>query len=265
MAYIYVATVIVMILLICFTAATILMIARSTTESIRDKTLELVSVYDELLEAHSLELNDIKREIEQMEVNNAMQKAVPISDTVASETVIGPTSGVSTLEQIGKASYLSTQLAELYQGIRKNFTVDLGSVLDDIPEVLKHTEKGVATSVLELISYETMYAMSFLSPEEQLTCISECLSEEFLPLLRLFAQENERFSSLDFYTFLKDQANAERKKAIIYVSPNVVVEKSHTLDIQVSDAICEGIQVELDYVLYDYAILKKELGWRCQQ
>lgn len=267
MVYIYIATVIVMLLLILFASLAVVTISKTTGQNIKKKTLQLVSLYDVLLEEHSQELRNTKKLIDQLGYQTATttveQNETPTSVAAATTSNINA-STLATVENIGKAKYLNPQVSEMYQEIRSNFSVDLDEVLGQIPEIDQAGSEGIATKLLEMLSYENIYAMSFLSEAEQLECMEECLDDSGLKILREYLESGKSFFSLDFYTYLREEAEKEDKQATIYISPNVTINQPQSLNIVVSEDICEGIQVEKDHVLYDYAIQKKEIGWRCQ-
>lgn len=265
MVYIYIATVVVILGLILFTSLAIVTISKTTCRNIKKKTLELASLYDYLLEEHSQELKNKKRLIDQLGYHaSAPEEVAQKQVKQMSNAGPAPTSTMNTVENIGKASYLSPQVAEMYQEIRSNFTTDLDSVLEKVPGINQQVSEGLATRLLGQLSYENIYAMSFLSEEEQLECMGECLEEKYVPLLKGYLEMHETFFSLDFYTYLKEEAYKENKAVTVYVSPNVTIDRTTGLNVVVSEDICEGIQVEKDHVLYDYAIQKKEIGWGCQ-
>ncbi|MFI3171989.1 MAG: hypothetical protein R3Y58_06455 [Eubacteriales bacterium] len=262
MVYIYIATVVVMLGLILFTSIAIVTISKTTCRNIKKRTMELASLYDYLLEEHSQELKNKKKLIDQLGYNQASPSGEVKVEAKKKEGNTGSTrtATMNTVENISKASYLSPQVAEMYQDIRSNFSTDLDSVLKEIPEMNEKTPKSLASTLLSKLSYDNIYAMSFLSEQDQLECIEECLEEKYKPLLKHYLKENHTFFSLDFYSFLKEEAYKKNKEVTIYVSPNVVIDKKQSFNVVVSDEICEGIQVEKDHVLYDYAIQKKEIG-----
>ncbi len=266
MVYIYIATVVVILGLILFTSLAIVTISKTTCRNIKKKTLELASLYDYLLEEHSQELKNKKRLIDQLGYQASVMPEESESKSPRKESFSGPVSAstMNTVENISKASYLTPQVADMYQEIRSNFTTDLDSVLEKIPNIDQQAPEGLATKLLSKLSYENIYAMSFLSEEEQLECMRECLDEEYVYLLKNFLEMQGTFFSLDFYTYLKEEAYNENEEVTVYVSPNVDIDKTEGLNIVVSDEICEGIQVEKNHVLYDYSIQKKEIGWGCQ-
>lgn len=263
MLYIYIATVVVMLLLILFTSLAIITVSKTTGQSIKRKTLKLVSLYDVLLEEHSQELRNTKKLIEQIGYQTTTTDEQDENPTKI-EMVTSNASAMSTVENIGKANYLNPQVSEMYQEIRSNFSVDLEEVLERIPKAEEACDIGRATRLLEMLSYENIYAMSFLSEAEQLECMEECLEEESKGILRNYLETRDTFFSLDFYTYLREEAEKENKETTVYISPNVTINQPQSFHVVVSEDICEGIQVEKDHVLYDYAIQKKEIGWKCQ-
>ncbi|MBQ9648398.1 MAG: hypothetical protein IJV43_08575, partial [Oscillospiraceae bacterium] len=69
-----------------------------------------------------------------------------------------------------------------------------------------------------------------------------------------------RFDCIAFYDALKAGAAAEPGPAKLRVAPQDVKLYPAWLDVTVDEDICEGFQVELDNVLYDYAIKTREIG-----
>lgn len=266
MIYIYIATVVVMLGLILFTSVSIITISKTTCQNIKKKTMELTSLYDYLIEEHSQELRNKKRLLAQLE--QELEPAAPVQaaqpQPVANVAASTSVAALQTVEKISKATYLNEEMAQTYQEIRSHFSQDFDQVLQKVPALATKTEKSAAECILELFSYETIYSMSFLAQQEQLECIQAVLPVEYTSVLEQFLSENDAFFSLDFYTYLKEQAEQESQKMTIYVSPNVAIDASQQLPVEVNEDICEGIQVEVNHQLYDFAIEKKEMGWVCQ-
>lgn len=266
MVYIYIATVVVMLVLILFISLAILTISKTTCANIKKKTMELASLYDYLLEGHSHELHQKKRLIEQLGYNatEPSPAAQSVAAPTVTETAQTSASTMQTIENINKAQYQNPVVAGAYQEIRENFDVSLDDVLEKVPALKQKESESLAQKLLALLPYETMYSMSFLSEQEQLACLQDTLPAEYMPVLTTYLQQSETFFSLDFYTYLRERAEEESPKTVIRVSPNVATKDAQTLQVEVSDEICEGIQVEVNHLLYDFAIEKKEMGWVCQ-
>ena len=248
--------------LILFTSFAIITISKTTCRNIKKRTMKLVSLYDYMLEEHSQELKNKKKIIEQLGYQRTTSQEIA-SDGAEKKVVAMGTpvaSTMNTVESISRANYLSPKVAEMYQEIRTNFNMDVDSILQQVPNVKEPVKTGIATRLLRALSYENIYAMSFLSEQEQLECMEECLESRYIPLLETYLEQNETFFSLDFYSFLKEEAYKEDQGATIYVSPNIQIKDTSGIRVVVSDNICEGIQVEKDHMLYDYAIQKKEIG-----
>lgn len=258
---IYIPTILVMLILIFLTSMSIMSLIRSTSKNIRDKTLELISVYDEVLEAKSQELQLTRSQIasanakrEEVETNYIKEEK-----NVEKNSVLAINSS-QIIENIEKASYLNEEIPSLYQLIKNHFSHDAKELLKDFPEELKNPKKGKYTKLLEILSYDSVYNLSFLSSEQQIACLLETVEAEYHSLILTYIKSIVQFSSIDFYAYLQKNATMERKPAIIYVSSSSNIKQIEGVQVKINEAICEGIQIEMDHVLYDYAILKKEIG-----
>lgn len=261
MNYIYIATVLVMLILILLTGMSIMILVNNTSKNIRDKTMELISIYDGILEGKSQELHLTKVQIESAAQKHAQPNEgakETISTTIHQPQGLSMNS-VGTVENIEKANYVNTEVASLYQLIRQHFSHDAKKLLKDFPEDIKNPKKGIYSNLLEELSYENMYDLSFLSCKEQVDCLLETLDSCYHELIHQY-EENNNFSSIEFYAYLQEQSAMEGKQAIVYVSPAAKIKEIEGVQVKINEAICEGIQIEINHVLYDYAIQKKEIG-----
>ncbi len=259
MAYLYIGTILVMLVLILFTSLAILTLVKRTTHNIKGRTLDLISIYDSALELKSLQLSVLRKEIEELEeYKNSEEDVVEVvqENNFKAHTLQADDS----LEIISKSNYLSKDVGLIYQGIKNNFNFDLDRVFKELKKETSDVQDGTANAFLKQLSYENVYSLTFLSPQEQITCLEESIDEKFKPLLKNYIEENEVFSSIEFYAYITEIADLENKKATIFVPSNVEVESTDEYNVVKKDSLIEGIQIEINHKLYDYAIAKKEIG-----
>lgn len=263
MLYAYIGAVVVVVLLIAFATLAVRWIARSVTGSIRNRTLELISAYDELLEERSRTLGEMDRRIQAQDAPRAAREPESRRNktTVPAADQNSGTAALSAAERISTAAYRDSSVAEVYQKIRSAFSFSLPEVLKEIPSLEKPVKKGPATRLLEELSGETVCALATLPAEQQRQLLMEELDPEQAALLERYAGQCRVFDSLRFYDFLREEADREPHAPVIRMAPGAAggcTAPSGMLLVADGD-ICEGIQVEADNVLYDYSIRAREI------
>ena len=107
------------------------------------------------------------------------------------------------------------------------------------------------------LSFDTVYSLNTLSPEDQEKLLRDCLGESLSVVIDDFKAENEKpFDSIAFYSYVKDMAGLYGQGFIVRTgNPE---DKGKTLpdgtSIVFDESICEGSQVIYGNTLYDYSI-----------
>ncbi len=243
---------------IVFAVFIIILLSKNTTKAIAEKTVELVSVYDELLNNKSEELEKAREELQYIEekLKNCSANEQGFNGEAKNEQK------VQDRRKIRMApSFLSDNFCDSYNAVRENFECDLNEIISKHPEISRVT--NTATDNLKNfyneIPFETFYDMSFLQEEEQISLIKDACLDDVTSFVSEYIENSNSFNSLDFYTYLCDVIEKDEQYFKIRVSPNIEIPKDFVYDVQVDDSICEGVQVEINHKLFDYSINKKEI------
>jgi hypothetical protein len=158
----------------------------------------------------------------------------------------------------------------MYREIRSRFYFNPEQLLSTLPIAdVPRGEGGPATRLLRQIDYKTAYAMSGLSGEEQRRLFAEAADEEGRALLAeyelsdpLHEPTGAGFDILEFCDFLRLKASGEPQRVILYVPTDMFNYRMFSGDAEVvADAdICDGVQIEADSVIYDFAIKGREIS-----
>lgn len=258
---VYVAAAAVIGLLIGFVTLSIGWLRKNVMHSIRTKTLSLLDTYDDLLEEKSRELSRLEQEIS--EKGQALAAQGPIEPAVA-ESIGAPTDTeapavLRAAERAGIAAYRDDAVGKLYRVIRENFSFHIGDVVTSIDRGGEDTG-GPASRMLETLEFDTVYQLSTLREEQQVQILSSSLDSEGVALLEDYLARHRTFKVLEFYDYLKASAEKEHRPVRLWVPGGAGVRGDGRIEILPDDGICEGFQVEIDHLLYDYSIRTRELN-----
>ena len=264
---VYIAAAAVIGLLIGFVALSVLWLKKTVLKNIRSRTLELISVYDELLEEKSKSLKELEKKAakaasksgEQTDSNglSAGQELKNARD--AKRSALSP-SGMT--KQVSADSYRDPRLGGLYRKIRESFSFNPDEIIQILTESKLTERENPAGKLLKELNPDTVYRLSSLEPETQIGILRESLGQEEAELLDNYMQKHKKFAALEFYDYLLFQADAENENAVLSVPKSAL---SHSLKlgrvtVLPDEEICEGFQLEEDNILYDYCIKARELG-----
>lgn len=251
---IYIAAAVVIGLLIGFVALSIGWLKKTVLRNIRSKTMGLLSVYDELLEQKSLEIQEAEAEKRRLEAAAMVPEETPIPEDEA------PVAAYIPGDMGLGADYRDGNLGGVYRKIRQNFSYRVDEL---VPELTRKAVQGPgpAERLLQELSWDTVYRLSTLPAEEQIVVLRESLAPEAQQLVEDYNDSAQHFSALEFYDYLRSRAEAEPKPVRLRVSPERWErdEDYPGLEILADEQICEGFQVEAEHQLYDYCIKAREL------
>lgn len=264
MIYAYIAVALVVGLLIGFATLAVVWLAKSVGKSIRSRTLELVSAYDDILEERS-------RELAMLEDRQRAAQQQPAPQKPRTEKEAQPSSGEGTaariallgaVEQISSVQYRDDGAARLYGKIRTGFRFSPRQALERLSHGGAAVQEGPASRLLKELSFETVFSLSTLPAEEQCRLLRETLTREQYALVEEYTARNGgRFGSLEFYDFLREKAGAEPHPPVLRVPPMTKYEGLPSQVRVVEDpAICEGFLLEADNCVFDYCIKTREIG-----
>lgn len=259
---IYIGAALVIGLLVGFVALTVTWLRRTMLRNVRSHTLNLISVYDDILDEKSQELSSIGEAIRVSEEECAARKAAEQTQFLQEQSPAGvaPAIMLSIAEQAAEASYRDSAIGMTYHQIRENFSFNVDEV---VPSAALYSVGvgGPAGNLLDALRFETVYRLSTLSEQEQLEILRSSLPQESKLILDEYLQQHGQFDVFDFYDNLISRAVCEPKMAKLFVPKGTCSGRTlqSVVDIAEDGEICEGFQFEADGKLYDYCIKTKEL------
>ncbi len=260
MSYAYIAVVIVAVVLIGFVMLSIFWVARSVSASIRGKTLDIISQYDGLIEVQSQELNRLQDLGRQEELQTPKEQAAPVVSKLLQEQA-APMFVMNAAERISTTEYKDNTAGKLYSQIRSAFTVEAEEVFAQLPEGGVGGEGGPATRLLAELTFDTVFDLSTLEPQTQLELLEDAVPADAKDLLHDYHQSVRQFNSLDFYCHVQALSQLEPRPTLIRVPKGQKIESHPANSIVVEDEeICEGMEIEVGNILYDYCIKAREIG-----
>lgn len=260
MLYAYIGAAAVIGLLIGVVTLSILWASKVVGQSIRERSIGLISAYDGILEDKSRQLRELEGQVarkrEELEALEPEPSAAPVQTAAAG---LPPSNFLRTAERISLVNYRDSALGELYHKIRKDFTFSPDEVLSALPG--RESLGGPASRLMQELSYDTVCRLSSLPGEEQLELLRQVLPQENRAFLEEYVQSARRFDCVDFYDALQTAAEGEPGPVSLRISA-AGQGRRYPKDVRVivDPDICEGFQVEADNVLYDYCIKAREMG-----
>jgi hypothetical protein len=250
-----------LVLLIGLVTLVVVWMANEVRGQIRRRTAELITLYDTFRE------RERDADAADAETPDAAAQPPPGENgarTAGTGTPQDASSVLRETEQISSAHYLNREFPQMYREIRSRFYINPAQVLESLPiaEIPNRDVGGPATRLLRRIDYETAFAASGLPGDEQRRLLFEVADDEARALLAEFGGEEARFDILDFCGFLRLKASGEPRPVTMYVPADMFKYRIFSDDIEVvADAnICDGIQIEADNALYDFAIKDGEIS-----
>lgn len=262
MIYAYIAVALAVGLLIGLATFAVVWLAKTVGRSIRSRTLELVSAYDDILEERSRELAWIERRQQSLERKPVSEKSVGRESYEAPGGAAARTALMGAVERISSAEYRDDAAARLYRKIRTGFSFSPKEALARVSPEGMNCQPGPASSLLEELAFETMFTLSTLPSQEQYRLLQETLGSD----QRTLAQEyydrcGGQFRSLGFYDFLREKAAEEPHPPLLRVAPMTQCQDLPPQVKVVEDpSICEGFVLEADNCVFDYCIKTREIG-----
>lgn len=261
---VYIAAAAVIGLLIGFVALSVLWLKKTVLKNIRSRTLELLSVYDELLEKKSSRLNELEHQAAIVAEQDREQTGSRMSAQQESEKeAVRSNSGLSGMtKQNGADAYRDPMLGDIYRKIRENFSFYPDEIIEILTESKLPEHENPAGDLLQELNPDTVYRLSCLEPETQLAILRESLGTKEAELLDDYMKKHRTFGVLEFYDDLFFRAETENTHAILNVPKSACSGSLELESVTVlpDEEICEGFWLEEGRMLYDYCIKARELG-----
>lgn len=163
-------------------------------------------------------------------------------------------------EPIQKKDFFSDYLV-----IRSAFCHNAVQALQRLPKQTEEEREYVlcVNNILEKLSFEVMYRLSCLKPEQQLSVLEEILTSMERTILARYVQEQrEVFDITAFHLFLKEQSKAFDATIYVYArNPESlgIKETPERLRLCEDTKLCEGFYIVQGNRLYDYGVRSSEI------
>jgi hypothetical protein len=249
-----------LVLLIGLVTVAVVWAAHTVRGQIRRRTAELITLYDGYREGGESE------DDEDDATDEARESAAPRRADQSGTDQFWSGGGSSVLDetqQISAAHYLDRELPHMYRQIRSQFYFNPAAVLSKLPIAdVSRSGGGVATRLLRSLDNDTVFSMSQLSREEQFGLLSQVVGDEYGALLEEFGRPGEKFDILDFCDFLQVKSTNESQPIKVYVPADMLNYRTFADNVEVvADLdICDGLQIEADNLIYDFAIKGREIS-----
>ncbi|MBR0310971.1 MAG: hypothetical protein IJQ98_01100 [Oscillospiraceae bacterium] len=261
MVFTWIAVAVVAGLLIGFVTLSVIWTARTVDQNIRDRSLELLSTYDELLEDRSRELEALRQELEQLrgELADAREAEPPaVEETAEEPSDAAPSAFLRAAERISATAYQDSGAGRVYRKVREEFAAEPDELLS---QLLAQQREEAEAPLFASLDYDTVYRLSTLPEEDQLSLLDEYLPDAEHALLAEYVAAHPRFDAIAFYGEVMTRASDSSREVVIRVADEYAASRCPPdVLVEVDSSICEGFQIEAGNVLYDYAIKTGEIG-----
>ncbi|MFI3172802.1 MAG: hypothetical protein R3Y58_10640 [Eubacteriales bacterium] len=246
---------VVMFILNLFMFFAIRSISAVVGNQIKKDTYRIFASYDEILEEKSRELERIESRIQ----------GQSISETTVSILQDGKTSTPIVARAKRKKynpEYLNENFAVEYHSVAKTFAISPEKVITNIGRMKDDSRGKLAESVLEKISYDTVYEMLALSKESQWELLQDILEVEEKEFVLTLAPSSENFDLLELYNELKMQKKYNNETLFVKTSRmnKNFEELPEDLEITLDTKLCKGVQVISGDKMYDFSIGERDIG-----
>ena len=249
----FIAVAVIMLVLLCLVVLIIRSLSVGASIKVRSDMAGLLKSYDNLIDARNAEISKLQDEIDNLKRKklNLVAENSPVQ-IVTSEEKSAP----SSTTVLASANYRTSTLGGDYDMIRSAFglTEDQKNMICNA--VLQQAEQQrlrgeLAKNLKAQFSMDTIFNLSLMSSEEQLSLLDDNLNDRDWVLLRDYVEENGQagFDIAAFCTWLDEIAQFESTDIELRSSESSIGEGK----------LCEGIQIVLGNTLYDYGINESEI------
>lgn len=255
MIFAYIGSLIVILLLIGLSALAVVWITHSVNRSIRTKTLDLISEYDEILAKKSEKLA-VQAVQTVQSVENEPAEPAPAQQT----TVSAPALADGVLDALSTPNYIDRGISDAYRTIRNGFTFSVEDALKAVPTPTEGLD-AVAQQLLGQLTFDTVFAMSSLPAGQQYQLLADSLEGDEKTLLERFPVGKNGFQITQFCDFLRQTAADCDTVGVLRVAPGSKISvPGQGLRIVEDEGLCEGFQLESGKRVYDYSIKVREIS-----
>ena len=257
----FLAMAIIMALLIVFAVLLLHSLTSSANVRIRADMLTLLSAYDKLIDKKSKEVRRLDRELEKHRAETAAP-AEAAAVQAQSQTPEVPAFGARS--RLDPPDYRLREMKSSYETIRDNFrvyTAQQDALYDAVcqRESKRPLRGSDAAKLAQALSFDTVYTLSLMAPDEQLSLLRASLEERDAALLEDYLAESGEtaFSASRFWAWLKSLAQLEDDSVTVCCGDEDACRDG---SMAYSRGIFEGIQIRTGSHLYDYSIGESEIG-----
>lgn len=257
MTEIFVASVLVMLVMIAFMTLVVISLSQKLGKKIRDNVIRDLSSYDLLIKNKTAVIEQLNRELLDKKEELRGAKAVSFKDSKKASSIN------ATALSGNEHGFIHRSFVDDYRTIRASFDFDKQRILTDISQIKVNSSakelQDVLKKILEKLTFESVYKMSSLSQESQLEILKECFDEKEKHIINQFLQENNSFDIIEFYSWLKNIYMSVDDTIYVksFEDANYSVPEKN-VSVEVADDICDGMQVVYQNRLFDYSLQK----WR---
>jgi len=264
MIIIYIGAAIVVLGLLLIAVLAIIWVSNTISASIRAKTIDVISQYNELIDLKSEKLHILQNEIELLEKKKAQLRSNSAAndngdDSNSTNAVTTSNSVLNIVSSVGATEYSSTHTANTYRQIRQ-FKTNIDKVVASIPAQYRVVKPNRYEALLNKLSIDVIYQLSTLSSNEQYVVLRQCLEEKDYKVLEDYYQTQKKFSVVGFYDYLKNMAITKSNNITLIVPEDTKFSTIvRGIDIRTDKSILEGYLLEKENVMYDFSIKDKEI------
>ncbi|GEM_PF-1907668 len=254
---IFMAVIIVIVLMNAFLFVVFKGIVINVGKLAQNNAVRQLSLYDDLIEKKEQKLHQLHEAV----TTGASQISKDSAQRLPGEARLAINSFA-----ISEGDYLDADFLHKYHTIRDFFGFDRSQCIKDVLEQYGATEQDVYASLvrqmLERFSLDERFSLSTLEEQDQLQVLEKVLNVEEYGLLEEYQTLHWPFDCLEFFDWL--EAETFRSELRIVVRTDRQKEDFKEIDsrikTQYDGSICEGIQIIMRNMLYDFSIHKREIS-----
>lgn len=228
-----------------------------TGRQIRARAVWQFSVYDNLIDKKSTELDELtaKQEklkaslnsnsISEIEIKNRNQTPVSFSETLRYNT-----------------KYVDDNFTRNYRKIKENLNANKLAIIRSLVEKVKTQDANtIYDQIRSKMSLDRIYALSELSSENQIQELMNDSSQPEIEVLNEYVRENTDFDIVDYFDYIKSKQYQTSKT--IYIRTGDRQENFDGIDNNIitiyDEKICEGFSIEFGNIYYDFSVTEREI------
>jgi|GEM_PF-566994 len=255
----FLAALIVMLVLTVFAFIVLRIITVGVTGRIKDNVVKQLQSYDTLIQKKEAELAAIEQRLNEHGRYTEVETRKDMAEQKIPEVFL-PAS----------AEYICTDFSEDYGKLKKKFSCDKVKIFEEIKKLQLNSQEAdkadplesgsVIDGILEKLSFDSIFKLSVLEGQEQVSIIEQILEGKEKVYLEDFLRQDLEFESSKFYHWLQMKKLIQDKTVYIKTSDeDNAGERPNGVIFEYDSNLCEGFQIRVGNKLYDYGVRKCEL------